>query len=197
MACDFLPPPSLHVFSSNGTTHRATNGSISRFQFGVVAPSYPFQHAFWWDIWGPLCSNFILFWPRGKCLVYNSTNLSNLLIIFPNFLHNTLYATWITSSFNCKYPLMCVHTLHRPYGYPLLMLSSWQRMHWNPCAIYDTFAASAWDVGFHVGQEQLYVLLSTTLNSSYQRVDIVLTKNDIHTLTDVVIANPTQADLLP
>jgi hypothetical protein len=41
------------------------------------------------------------------------------------------------------------------------------------------------------------VLPSTTFNFSYQQIDIVLTKNDIRTLINVVIANSTQADLLP
>jgi hypothetical protein len=68
---------------------------------------------------------------QGGHLVFNSTSIPNLLIIFPNFLHSTLYMIWITPSLNCKHPLMCMHTSHRPYGYPLLMLCSWQRTHWN------------------------------------------------------------------
>jgi hypothetical protein len=34
-------------------------------------------------------------------------------------------------------------------------------------------------------------------NSSYQQIDILLTKDDIHTLVNIVIANPTWAYLLP
>ncbi len=49
----------------------------------------------------------------------------------------------------------------------------------------------------YVGQKQLYVFLSNMFNFSYQRVDIVFTKNDIHTLIDVVIVNSTQANLFP
>jgi len=66
----------------------------------------------------PIVPKFYMFSPRGKRLAYGLTNFPNLLIIFPNFLHNTLYATWITPSFNCRHPLMCVHTSHQPYGYP-------------------------------------------------------------------------------
>jgi hypothetical protein len=73
--------------------------------------------------------------------------------------------------------------------------------HGNECSgthdvIYDTFAAIAWNVGFHVGQGQLHVLISTTFNSFRRRINIVLTKNDIRTFTNVVIANPMQVNLL-
>jgi len=54
-----------------------------------------------------------------------------------------------------------------------------------------TFDVIVQDVGFHVGQEQLHMLPSTTFNSSCQRINIMLTKNDIHTLANTVIANPT------
>jgi hypothetical protein len=75
-------------------------------------------------------------------------------------------------------------------------------VHGNKCigthdAICDTFASIAQDVGFHVGREQLYVLRSTTFSSFHRQIDIVLTKNGIHTLVNVVIANPTQADSFP
>jgi hypothetical protein len=52
---------------------------------------------------------------------------SNLLF-FPE-LHNTLNILWTATSFNCMYPLMHVHTFHRPYGYPLFTLCPWQQMH--------------------------------------------------------------------
>jgi hypothetical protein len=47
-----------------------------------------------------------------------------------------------------------------------------------------------------VGQKQLHALPSTTFNSSCWWIDIVFTKDDTCTLTDVVIGDPTQADLL-
>ncbi len=43
------------------------------------------------------------------------------------------------------------------------------------------------DVGFHVGREQLHALLPITFNFSYRQIDIVLTKDGIRTLVDVVI----------
>jgi len=72
-----------------------------------------------------------MFWPRGECLAYNLTTFPKLLIRFFDFFHSASNMTWIASSFNCKYPLMCVHTSHRPYGYPPLTLCSCQRAHMN------------------------------------------------------------------
>jgi hypothetical protein len=64
-------------------------------------------------------------------------------------------------------------------------------------AICDTFVAIVQDVGFHVGWIQLHAFLSTMFNSSCQQVDIVFTKDDISTLVDVVIIDPTWTYLLP
>ncbi len=63
-------------------------------------------------------------------------------------------------------------------------------------AIRDTFAAIAQDADFHVGQEQLHALLSTTFNSFHWWVNM-LTKYGIHTLANVIIADPTWTGLLP
>jgi hypothetical protein len=57
-------------------------------------------------------------------------------------------------------------------------------------AICNTFATITWNAGFHAWQEQLYALPSTTFNSSCRRVNIVLTKDDIYTLANVVIVRP-------
>jgi hypothetical protein len=64
--------PCSCVFSSIWTTHWITNGSTSRFHFEMSTPSYLFQHALRRDIEGPLCPNFIMFWPKGKHLAYSS-----------------------------------------------------------------------------------------------------------------------------
>jgi hypothetical protein len=64
-------------------------------------------------------------------------------------------------------------------------------------AIRDTFAAIAWDVDFHVRQEQLHALSLTTFNSFCQQINIVLTKDGIRTLIDIVITNPTRTNLFP
>jgi len=60
-----------------------------------------------------------------------------------------------------------------------------------------TFAMIAWDVSFHMGWEQLHAFPSTTFNSFCQWINIVLTKNGIHTLVNVVIVDPTWVNLLP
>jgi hypothetical protein len=68
--------------------------------------------------------------------------------------------------------------------------------HDNECigthdAIHNLFATNARDVSFHVGQKQLHAFLSTTVNSSCQRVNIVLTKNGIRTLINIVKSDST------
>jgi hypothetical protein len=64
-------------------------------------------------------------------------------------------------------------------------------------AICDTFAAIAQYASFHVGQEQLHAFPSTTFNSSHRQIDIVFTKYGIRTLPDIVIVDPTRANLFP
>jgi hypothetical protein len=63
--------------------------------------------------------------------------------------------------------------------------------------VHNTFATIAQDVGFHVGWKQLHVLLLIMFNSSHQRIDIVLTKDNIPTLVDIVIVYPTRTDYFP
>lgn len=62
-------------------------------------------------------------------------------------------------------------------------------------AICSTFVTIVRNAIFYMRQEQLQVLPSTMFNSSCWRVDIVFTKDDIHTLVDIVIADSTQANL--
>jgi hypothetical protein len=137
-----------------------------------------------------------MFWPKGKCFVYISTSIPSLSIIFPNFLHSALYVIWTTPSHNCKHPSMCIHLID-PMGIHLLHYVHGNEHIGTHDVIHNTFAAITWNVGFHVGWKQLHALLSTTFNSFHQRVDIVLTKDGIRTLANVVIADLTQADLLP
>jgi hypothetical protein len=58
----------------------------------------------------------------------------------------------------CTHPinLMGIHLLHCVHGNEHIKTHD---------VIRDTFATIAQDVGFHVGQEQLHALLSTTFNS--------------------------------
>jgi len=61
----------------------------------------------------------------------------------------------------------------------------------------NTFIAIVWNVGFHVGWKQRHALPSITFNSFRWWIDIVFIKYNIHTLANIVIADVTQADLLP
>ncbi len=83
----------------------------------------------------------------------------------------------------CTHPIdpMGIHFLHCAHG---------NKHTWTHDAI-------AWDAGFHMGWDQLHAFLSNTFNLFYWQVDIVLTKNDICILIDVVSANPTWVNLLP
>jgi hypothetical protein len=58
----------------------------------------------------------------------------------------------------CTHPInpMSIHFLHYAHGNKCI---------WTHDAICDTFTTIAWDVGFHMGWEQLHVLPSTTFNS--------------------------------
>jgi hypothetical protein len=62
--------------------------------------------------------------------------------------------------------------------------------------VHETFDTIVQDVGFQMGREQLHVFLLIMFNSSHWRVDIVLTKDGIYTLTNVVIVDPMWTNLL-
>ncbi len=91
---------------------------------------------------------------------------------------------------------MCTHPVD------LMGMHFVRYVHGNECigtydAIHDTFATIARDASFHVGWKQLHVLPSITFNSFHWWVNIVFTKDGICTLTNIVIVDPTQIDLLP
>jgi hypothetical protein len=137
-----------------------------------------------------------MFWPKGGCLAYSSTNLLNLSIIFPNFF--TTLCMWRLPHSSIAHIPWCVCT--NPIdlmGIHLLCCVHSNKHIRTHDGIDDTFVAIVWDVGFQVGWEQLHALPSTTFNSSCRWVDIVFTKYDIHTLTNVIIVNPTWVGLLP
>jgi hypothetical protein len=134
----------------------------------------------------------------GGRLAYSLTSLPILLIMFLNFLHNILYIAWITTSFNYKLPLMCVHTSHWSYGYPPFTLCPWQRTHidtscdlWHFCCHYMRW----WFL--HGMRIITRTSINTTFNSYCGGIDIVFTKDGIHTLADLDITNLTFVDLFP
>jgi hypothetical protein len=132
-----------------------------------------------------------MFLPGGERLVYNLNNFLSLLIIFPNFFHGTSYATWTTPSVNCKYPLMCVHTSHQPYGYSLLMLRSWQKMHWNQWC-------NLWHLRYNCMKCWFPCGTKIITCASFNHIQLFLltnrhcgvTKDGIRTLTNIVNVDP-------
>jgi hypothetical protein len=148
------------------------------------------------DTWGPLCLNFIMFQPWGKLWFIVQPIFPTFRLSSPNF--PTMFWTQLKlphPSIACILLCVCTHPID-PMGVHLLHYTHGNEHIGTYDAIHDIFVVIAWDVGFHVGQTQLHALLSTTFNSSHWQVDIVLTKNKICTLTNVVITNPTHADLL-
>jgi hypothetical protein len=104
---------------------------------------------------------------------------------------------WTTPSINCKYPwCVCTHPIDT-MGIHFLHYVHGNKRIGTHDTIHNTFVAIEWDVDFHMGWEQLHVLPSNMFNSSRWWVDIVLTKDGIRTLVNIVIANPTWANLFP
>jgi hypothetical protein len=91
---------------------------------------------------------------------------------------------------------VCTHPID-PMGIHFLFCAYNNKCTRTHDVIHDTFVTITWNVGFHVGWEQLHVLLSTTFNSSHWQVNIVLTKDGISTLVNLVIAYPPWANLFP
>jgi len=137
-----------------------------------------------------------MFHPWGGCLAYNSTNLPNLLIFFPNFLHNTSNVVWTTTSFNCGLPLMCVHTFHWPCKHLFLMLHPSQRAHMDPWCSLQHFCHHCTRCWLSCGSITTTCTSFNHFNSSRWWVDIEFTKYGIHTLVDIVITDPMCVDLL-
>jgi hypothetical protein len=61
--------------------------------------------------------------------------------------------------------------------------------------IHNAFVVIVQDVGLYMGQEQLHALLSAIFNTSCWWINIVLTKDGICTLVNIVIANAMFVDL--
>jgi hypothetical protein len=62
--------------------------------------------------------------------------------------------------------------------------------------IRDVFASITKYVGFHVLHEQTHVFALFSFYSLKQQVDIMFTTNGVHTLANIIIINPTQADFI-
>jgi len=97
---------------------------------------------------------------------------------------------------------VCTHpsTLWVSTFYIMLMATSTQEPMMKftiPLLSLRKMLASIWDENNDMRFEQLHALPSTMFNYSRWWIDIVLTKNGIHTLANVIIVDPTQAYLFP
>ncbi len=185
--------PNTSVSFSFWTIYRTTNGSISKFHLRASTPSCIFQYVFWWDVRGPLCLNLIMFWPSVNIwhivqLVFLAFRLSSLIFSFQMWLR--LPHLSIVSAID-----VCAHIPSTLYVCTCCTCDN--ECTWTHDIICNTFFTVMQDANFHVGWKQLHAFPSTTFSSSYQRIDNVFTKDGIHTLTNVVITNPTHVDLLP
>jgi len=136
-----------------------------------------------------------MFKPRGKCLVYSLTN-------FPSLSISPFFFTTFCMRLGLPHPsianiprCVCTHPID-PMGIHFLHCVHGNERTKTHDIICDTFVAIMQDVNFHMKQEQLHALPSTTFNSFRWWINIVLTKDGISSLTNVVITNPIQAYLL-
>ncbi len=124
--------------------------------------------------------------------------------IFPSFrLASLIFFTmfWIGlglphPSITCIPQCMCTHPIN-PKNIHLLHCAHGNEFIRTHDIVRDTFVVIERDVGFDVKWKQLHAFPSNTSNSFRRRIDIVLTKDGIRTLIDVVIVDPTRTDLLP
>jgi hypothetical protein len=128
---DLLPPQACACFLpfkqlirqqmvqfQDSISERLHHHTFSNMLFNMISEAH---HVRVFSCSEPRVGTWLTTWP-----IFPTFWLSSLV-----FFHSTLYATWITPSFNCRHLSMCVHTSHWPYEYPPPMLCSWQRMHWN------------------------------------------------------------------
>jgi hypothetical protein len=135
-----------------------------------------------------------MFWPKAGHLVYNSTNFPSLLIIFLSVFHQMWFGLPHPSIVGILW-CMCTHAIDH-MGIHFLHCVHGNEHMGTYDVVHDTYVTIVQDVGFHMGREQLHVLLLIMFNSSCWWVDIVLTKDGICTLANVVIVDPMWANLL-
>jgi hypothetical protein len=90
---------------------------------------------------------------------------------------------------------MHVHTLISPMGIHLLCCAHGNEHTRTHDVVHDIFITTMRNVGFHMEQKQLHVFVLATSNSFHRHINSVLTKNEICTLTNAIIADPTQTKL--
>jgi hypothetical protein len=150
--------------------------------------------------------NKILEAHHAQTLSCSNLGVGAWFIVQPNFPNFWLFSPFFSMTLRTQLELphpsiaslpwcVCTHLID-PMGIHLLHCAHGNERMGTHDAVCNTFVAIAQDVGFHVGWTQLHALPSTTHNSSHWRIDIVLTKDEIRTLTNFVMVDPTHADLL-
>jgi hypothetical protein len=197
VACDLLPPP--------------THACIPPFEQFIGQQMVQFQDSILEHLHHHTLSNMpsdeIFKAHHGQILSCSGPRVNTWLIarlIFSAFrlsspIFSIAFHTWLKLSHLsivgipqcvCTHPIdpTNIHFLHCVHG---------NERTGTHDAICNTFVAIMQDASLHMGWEQLHVLPLTTFNPFCQQINIVLTKDGICTLTDIVIADSTQADLLP
>jgi hypothetical protein len=141
----------------------------------------------------------------ARILSYSNLRTCDWFIVrqtFPTFrLSSPSFSTMLWTWLGLPHPsitnipqYMCTHPINATNVHLLCYTHGNEHMGTHD-AVHNTFAAIAWNINFHVGQKQLHTLPSTTFHSSHQWIDIVVTKNGIHILVNVVIVDPTWVNL--
>jgi hypothetical protein len=127
-ACDFLPPLAYTCLLS---FEQLIRQQMVRLQNSI-------SKCLHYHIFSDMLFNEIFEAYRTQILSCFGPRAGAWLIVKPIFLSFQLtfliffIALRNAPSFNCKYPLMHVHTSHRPNRYPPFTLCSWLHAHKNP-----------------------------------------------------------------
>jgi exonuclease I len=90
---------------------------------------------------------------------------------------------------------MHVHTPISPIGIHLMCCAHGNEHTKIHDVVCDIFITIMRNVDFHVRQKQLHMFVLTMSNSFHRQINSVLTKNEILTLTNAIITDPTQINL--
>jgi len=183
---------SPYMFSSIWKIHWATNGSTSRLE---RLHHHTLFNMFFNETFEAFCAWILSCFNPGVS-TWVTTQLVFLAFWLSSPIFCTIFHTWlgpphslITSILRC----VCTHPID-PMGIHFLCC-----VHGNECtrthdAIHDTFVSHNVKCWFPCW---IKTITCTSFNSSCRRINIVFTKDDIRTLANVVIINPTWVNLFP
>jgi hypothetical protein len=190
--CDLLPPPTHACFLPFEQQVVQLHESIlkclhhhtffSMFFDGISEAHY---------VWNLSC-----FSPKAS--VWFTTRQVFLTFQLPSLVFSIALRTWLGLPHPliiCILQCVCTHPINL-MGIHFLCCVHGNEHIGTHDAIRNTFATITQNLGFHVGKKQIHALPLITFNSFRQWIDIVLTKDGICTLTNIVIVNPMSAYLL-